>query len=393
MRRRPRPAQGVSVSHSPVAIVRCADSNYDPARVEADVRRAVDLLGGIARFVRPGQRVLLKPNLLRKSKPADAVVTHPTVVRAMVRLVQEAGGRPIIGDSPGGAFSEPHLRDTYAVCGLRAVAEETGAELNFDLGIGRASAPSARLIKAFDIAQFALNADVIISLAKCKTHGLVGFTGATKNMFGVVPGITKAGYHAKLVTSERLAEMLLDLLEAVRPAFTLMDAIVGMDGNGPSAGRPFPMGLLLASTDPVALDLAAVHIVGLKPDHALTLRVAQRRGLTSGRIEDVPILGTPLSEAAVQGFKPARTGVGDFGFVPAALRNAAVAQFVASPKPSDHCVGCGICVDNCPQKAITLNGRRITINLRRCIRCYCCHELCPSKAIDLTEPLLQKLVK
>lgn len=378
---------------SQVAIVRCDSTTYDLDRVEQAVRRAVDLIGGMALFVQPGQRVLVKPNLLSKSHPSKAIVTHPSVVRAVVRLVQEAGGSVVIGDSPGGSFSEAHLREVYEASGLCAVAAETGATLNFDVGTILVSHPEGRLMKALDLARFATEADVIISLPKLKTHGLFGFTGAVKNLFGLVPGQTKRFYHAKLWNAEQFSEMLLDLVTLVKPAFHLMDGIVGMDGDGPSAGDPFPAGLVLCSTDAVALDLVATQLVGLELDRVVSLRVAKRRGLTTGRVADVDIVGTPFDEARVQGFRPARTGMADYSFVPTFLRRLFIGQLVASPRPSDRCIGCGICVENCPMHAITLSSNRIQIDLGRCIRCYCCHELCPQNAIDLTRPWLQNVMK
>ena len=376
-----------------VALINYADHHYDKLRVEHMVRRAVDLIGGIGRFVQPGQRVLIKPNLLRKSTPDEAIVTHPTIVRAVVRLVQEAGGRPIIGDSPGGPFSPALLRGVYQSAGLLEVAEETGAELNFDVRAERIPAPEGRLIKMLDICGFALDADVIISLPKLKTHGLMGFTGATKNLFGLVPGVTKAGYHAKLQTLDQFAEMLLDILTAVKPAFHLMDGIVGMDGDGPSAGRPYPAGILLCSTDAVALDLVATHLAGLPLERIAPLRVARRRGLTTGSVQDVQVVGEPLESVRLEGFRAPGSGAKDFSILPQGMRQFFVRQLVASPQVGDACVGCGICAQNCPMQTIRMEGRRAVINLSNCIRCYCCHELCPEKAITLKQSWVQRLVR
>jgi uncharacterized protein (DUF362 family)/Pyruvate/2-oxoacid:ferredoxin oxidoreductase delta subunit len=310
-----------------------------------------------------------------------------------VRLVQEAGGRPIIGDSPGGPFSPALLRGVYQSAGLLEVAEETGAELNFDVRAERIPAPEGRLIKMLDICGFALDADVIISLPKLKTHGLMGFTGATKNLFGLVPGVTKAGYHAKLQSLDQFAEMLLDILTAVKPAFHLMDGIVGMDGDGPSAGRPYPAGILLCSTDAVALDLVATHLAGLPLERIAPLRVARRRGLTTGSVQDVQVVGEPLESVRLEGFRAPGSGAKDFSILPQGMRQFFVRQLVASPQVGDACVGCGICAQNCPMQTIRMEGRRAVINLSNCIRCYCCHELCPEKAITLKQSWVQRLVR
>ena len=378
---------------SRVAIVKCGSTTYEPERVACEVREAVDLIGGMGQFVDPGQRVLVKPNLLRNSHPDRAVVTHPSVVRAVVSLVQEAGGKAIIADSPGGVFSEGYLRSVYKGAGLVEVAEETGAELNYDTGIVRVSLPEGRLIKAVDIAQFAVDADVIISLPKLKTHGFTGFTGATKNLFGLIPGVAKVTFHAKLQSAAQFSEMLLDLTEFAKPAFSLMDGIVGMDGDGPSAGNPFPAGLLLCSADAAALDLAAIQLAGLDLEQIPLLRAARQRGLISGRIDDLDIVGAPIEEARLSGFQSSRSGTANFGFVPALIRRHFLSHIVASPHPNERCVGCGTCVKNCPMHTIDLVDNRAEIDLRQCIRCYCCHELCPEEAIDLTQPLLQRTLK
>lgn len=376
---------------SQVALVNYADDRYELLRVEQMVRRAVDLIGGIGQFVKAGQRVLIKPNLLRKSTPEEAIITHPTVVRAMVRLVQEAGGVPVIGDSPSGAFAAGRLRGVYADAGLIEVAEETGAELNYDVGAVRVPVPDGRLIKLLDVGQYVAGADVVISLSKLKTHGLMGFTGAVKNLFGVVPGVTKTGYHAKLQSRDQFAEMLLDILEYVRPAFHVMDGIVGMDGDGPSAGSPYPAGILLCSTNAVALDLVATHLAGLPPSTVATLRAARRRGLTAGTVDEVTVVGEPLDSVRLEGFRPAGTGAIDFNIVPDPIRRFCARQLVASPQVTTSCIRCGICAQNCPMHAIEIGAERAVIDYRRCIRCYCCHEFCPERAIELKQSWVQRL--
>jgi len=374
--------------------VHCADTTYDAERIETDVRRAVDLIGGIRQFVQPGQRVLVKPNLLRRSRPEEAIITHPFVMRAVVRLVQEAGGRPLIFDSPGGILNAAALRGVYETAGLNAVAQETGAELIYDMETTRVAAPEGRLVKALDWHAFLAQVDVIISVAKFKTHGFMGFTGATKNLFGLIPGVTKAMYHVKLRDADQFAEMLLDILAYAKPAFTLMDGVVAMDGNGPSGGDLFPLGVLLSSTDAAALDLVATQLVGLKIGGALPLRAAKGRGLTSGNLEDVEIVGDSFAGARREGFRPARSGISNAAFLPDFARRMLIGQLVASPQATERCKRCNICVQNCPVQAITLPAQgAVKMNLGKCIRCYCCHELCPHRAIELKPAVLSKIIK
>ena len=374
-----------------VYVARCGE--YEYTQVARAVREAVDGLGGMGAFVRPGQRVLLKPNLLRVSVPSEAIITHPTVVRAVVELVQEVGARALIADSPGAPpYTEKGMRNLYHHAGLISVAEETGAELVYSTGQVQLANPSGELIKMVDAIETVTQVDAIINLPKLKTHGLTRFTGATKNLFGLVPGLAKMGYHAKLQTVERFSEMLIDLLEFHHPVLTVMDAVVGMEGNGPSAGDPRQIGYLLASEDGIALDVVATSMVGIEPSSVPPLRVAMERGLTTGRVSDIEVLGVPLDEARIPDFRPHEALTSDYSSWPAFLKSFVAKQLVASPRVGSDCVGCGTCVKTCPMGAISMRGQRAKIDLSKCIRCYCCHEICPHRAIVLKRPLLGSLI-
>ena len=372
---------------SSVTLVRCTE--YAKEQVEGAVRQAVDLLGGMSRFVQPGQRVLVKPNLLQSSDPAKAIITHPTVVRAVVRLVQEAGARALIADNP---FVPPISRrgwdSLYERTGYAAIAAETGAELNDSIVPQQRPHPEGELIKLVDTSSFLSECDVVISVPKLKTHSLMRYTGAVKNLFGIVPGTTKAGYHVKLQTAERFAVMLLDLASFVRPALTVMDAVVGMDGDGPSAGQPFPIGAILAAPDPVALDVAALALVGHKPVSVPTVAGAVARGWTTGRTSDLEILGEDLAAMTVPGFRLPPGGRSEMDYVPLFLRPVGTRILVPSPFVTELCVGCGLCIENCPVQTIYAVNGRAQIDLSNCIRCYCCHEVCPEQAIVLRQPWL-----
>jgi len=359
--------------------------------VEDAVRRAVDLAGGIAPSVGPGQRVLIKPNLLMAAAPNRAICTHPAVVKAVVRLVQEAGGHAVIGDSPGGPFRSVWLQAVYQRSGMTQVAEETGAELNFDFGEELLPHPEGQRVKALDVGTYVTSADVVISLPKLKTHGFMQLSGATKNLFGVIPGTTKAGYHAKLAAPEDFGELLIDILTRIRPGLTVMDAIVGMDGQGPSAGDRFELGAILASADGIALDVVAASLVGMSVRSIYPLRAAIRRGLTTGDVADIELVGDSLADLMVQDFRPPPTHTTN-GHAIAFLGRAVQKWFVVSPRSTSRCTGCGVCVENCPVQAIRLLEGRARINLDVCIRCYCCHELCPEQAIELRKPWIARLI-
>ena len=420
--------QGATVADQPiVSLVYCED--YEPQRVEAAVRRAIDLLGGIGQYVRPGQRVVLKPNLLRAMAPERASSTHPSVVRAMVRLVQEAGATPIIADSPGGPYTPLMLRRVYEKTGMAQVARETGAELNYDTGVVRVPNPDGRLLKLLDVIAVVARADVVINLPKLKTHNLTRLTAATKNLFGVVPGVTKLGYHAKLQSALPFSRGLIDIIRYVRPVLSITDGIVAMDGNGPSGGDPFAGRVLLASPDAVAADVVAMSLVGWEPLSMPTIRVAAEWGLCTGRLSDIELRGDPLDRFDLRGFRPgtatavdpglvprgllgrlrrllaARSTNGrstadvnlspeslDVGTVPRRFRRWATLQLVVTPRAGAGCTGCGYCAEHCPMRAITMSDGRARMDPTLCIRCYCCHELCPQLAVELHRTFLGRLL-
>jgi uncharacterized protein (DUF362 family)/NAD-dependent dihydropyrimidine dehydrogenase PreA subunit len=375
---------------SRVYVVRC--SSYDPQSVEAAVYQSLQAFSGENALIKPGQRVVLKPNLLQAQAPDKAITTHPAIVAAVARWVREAGATPIIADSPGGLFNVRTLRHVYEVTGMAAAAEEAGAELNYDVGTVQIPCPDCRAAKTFHSMRAVVEADAIISLPKLKTHGLVQFTGATKNLFGTVPGVIKASYHARFPAVERFSAMLVDILHYHNPVLTIMDAVVGMEGDGPSGGDLRHIGLLLASSDAVALDVVATTICGMAPLSVPPIAAAVRRGLTSGQVKDIEVMGSSLDAVRVLDFKRARTGVEHVRMIPGAVPGWVTERLLASPQAGPHCTACGICVENCPVEAITIVDGRARMDLERCIRCYCCHELCPEDAVELQRSLLARLL-
>ncbi|TRO81216.1 DUF362 domain-containing protein [Desulfuromonas acetexigens] len=364
-----------------------AAASYDRAVVEQALADVLAPLGGMEAFVRPGQRVLIKPNLLSAKPPEKAVTTHPEVVRAVIRLAQRAGGIVSVGDSPG--VGSP--RQVAARCGILAVAEETGAHFAPFHESVRVKA-QGRTFQELEIARDILDAEVIINLPKLKTHQMMGFTCAVKNLFGAVVGMRKPRLHLQAGTDKAFfALMLLELAEEIRPALSIVDAIVGMEGDGPGSGDPVSIGALLAGVDPLAVDTAAAELVGLPVELDWPRRVARESGRAGTRLEEIELLGDPLATLRLRRFRPAKKGDVGFGlppFLKQRLRRALTALPVVEEQ---RCTACGLCVKHCPPKTMNLAAGKVRIDYSNCIGCFCCQELCPHKALTTRQGTLLRL--
>jgi uncharacterized protein (DUF362 family)/Pyruvate/2-oxoacid:ferredoxin oxidoreductase delta subunit len=331
---------------------------------------------------------MLKVNLLTKAEPDRAVTTHPSLVRAVVRAVKAAGAADVaVGDSPGGRTTPASARALFETSGMAGVAREEDVRLVLlDDDVVRAPAPGGALYQAFNLGREVVEADVLIDLPRLKTHGFMMMTGAVKNLFGCIPGLEKAQFHLKVPDRDDFAEMLVDLMLACHPTLSIMDAVIGMEGDGPSGGTPKPVGALLASCDPVALDVVAAAIAGFEPMEIYTNAAAHRRGLGPESTEGVEVVGTDWHEVAPASFAhPARDitrgmppGIGKW------LR-ARISSRPVLGRP-ESCTGCRTCEKNCPVNAIQVTDGRPAFDYDACIRCYCCQELCPERAIDLRTP-------
>jgi uncharacterized protein (DUF362 family)/Pyruvate/2-oxoacid:ferredoxin oxidoreductase delta subunit len=386
------------MAKSSVSVVRCAD--YDPARVRRAVEEALSLLPGLPRVSRDsGKRVLLKPNLLSSRDPPErAVNTHPEFVRAVGESFVARGWRVLIGDSCG-SMEPGSTSDAIRTTGLDRVAREISAEIvDFDRAPSvEAPIPQGRVLCAVKTPRLLSEVDLFVTLPKLKTHGLTLYTGAVKNQLGLVPGNGKKEIHLLAPKPERMAEALLDIHSLVRPRLAVMDGIVAMEGNGPAAGRPRAVGLVIASADAVSLDAVAAEIIGYERGEVDTTRLGHERGLGIGRIEEIEVSGVPLGEAAVPDFKkpPRKVRSGLFKLMPDSLLRWVIdnAGATYAQVMDDRCVLCGECVANCPAKAFKKVGGRIRADRRLCISCYCCSEVCRQRAIAMRRPLAGRALR
>lgn len=369
-----------------VAIARCED--YGPGPLATAIDESLRPLGGMRAFVRSGDRVFLKVNLLSRAEPQRAVTTHPAFVRAVAAAVAEADGTLMIGDSPGGRTSQAAAARLFETTGMKAVADEFGAELVLlDDSVVRVPVPDSGRYAFLDLGRAAVEADVLISLPKFKTHGFMTLTGAVKNQFGLVAGLAKAQYHLKVPERADFADMLVDINVARRPELVIMDAVVGMEGEGPAGGTPRAIGAVLASADVFALDVVMAAMASVSVSDAPVTAAAARRGVGPSSVDEVEIAGVPWAELAPAGYVLPASDLGNSSIA----RVAWLKRYTTSRpwlRDTAACTGCGTCAANCPATAIAMREGRPTFDYGACIRCYCCQELCPPQAIGLKRPLL-----
>jgi uncharacterized protein (DUF362 family)/NAD-dependent dihydropyrimidine dehydrogenase PreA subunit len=379
------------MNKSVVALIRCAD--YEAEHVNDAVKRGIQLLGGISRFARPAEKIVLKPNLLIGVSPDKCVNTHPSVFKAVAQLFQQEEAVVSYGDSPAFGGCNFHAKSA----GIKHVADELGLKMA-DFDHGREVVHKASLLnKRFILANGILDADGIVSLPKLKTHGFMRITGAVKNQFGCIPGILKGQFHARVADPYNFATMLVDINTCVRPRLYIMDAITAMEGNGPRSGQPRQVNVLIFSTDPVALDAIACKIINLDPEFVPTSQPGEKSGLGTYHYDNIEVVGDNIESFVVRDFQvtrePPEQAVS--GPVRRFIKNRTTARPIIIRK---NCTGCGICIKMCPVGHTALDwkqykaGKQPGHNYSNCIRCYCCQETCPEGAIIIKTPLLGRLI-
>ena len=362
--------------------------SYRRDLVREGLLRLLEPLGGMERYVKAGERVLIKPNLLSAKPPEAAVTTHPELLRAVIELVQGAGGIALVGDSPGFGSA----RRVAERSGMLQVIQETGAHfVPFSEALPVVGAGTFR---QFELARPYLEADRLINLPKLKTHEMMTLTCCVKNLFGAVVGTQKAAWHLKAGADKELfAAMLLEVYLLRQPDLNIVDAIVAMEGDGPGSGDTCQVGLLLAGDNAVAVDLIAAEIAGI-PRKLLYLENAARKLQLPGcRREEIETCGMTAGGALCRPLRLPRLSDLQFG-LPGFLKNRLRNQFSSRPEVvTGKCELCGVCLRACPPEAIRIKGGKLRFDYQRCIRCFCCRELCPHAALRLKDGALLALIK
>ncbi len=379
------------MSRSTVAVLRC--ETYEEDVVFKVVKRGIDLIGGAGSFVKNGEKILLKPNVLVGDNPERCISTHPSILKAAGRVFKEITGELYYGDSSGFGKSVIQLKKA----GLSQAADELGIKLADFINGEEVSFSDSPYTRKFVIAKGVLDADGIISLAKLKTHQLNRMTGAVKNQFGCIPGMLKAQFHITVPDPNDFSKMLVALTLFIKPRLYIMDGIMAMEGNGPRAGDPVAMNVLLFSKDPVALDAVACRTIDLNVDYVPTMKPGKEWGLGVYNDEEIELVGDPIESFVNKNFNVVRKPV------KSVMRKGAVSfiknLFTSRPYIiKKTCNRCGVCVDSCqaePKAVNWKNGSKEAPPVHtytRCIRCFCCQELCPEGAIHVKTPLLGRLI-
>ncbi len=380
-----------------VAAVKC--KTYETSEVAKALTALLEPIGGLGAYVQPGQKVLIKPNLLAPRPPETAVTTHPALIIAIAEGIKKLGALPFIGDSPGGFGILERIEQLWEITGMKQAAAASGATLvnfeksrfkEFELALGK------KKIKIPIAACVLEDFEVVINVPKFKTHDLTITTGAIKNMFGVMPGLTKVQLHKLAPKKEDFSALLVALFSKVAPQLNIMDGILGMEGEGPgSSGTPVATGFLLAADNALAMDMIQAEIMNIPTANVPIIAAAVKENLGPKNLSEIELKGALIKELRPAKFiLPPGSSLTEKipGFlVPLVSYIARLVRLTDPVVNHELCTRCQICVKSCPVQAITKAKGKIKVNYRQCIECFCCIELCPTKAMTIKKSLILKL--
>ncbi|MBQ8749898.1 MAG: DUF362 domain-containing protein [Clostridia bacterium] len=381
-----------------VGLVEC--SSYDDELVKSKVEDVLNLIGGLDGVIKKGMNVVIKANLVSAINPNKCATSHPSVVKAVAEKVMTYGANCIIADSSGGPFNSAYMNTVYRVTEMAKVCEESGAKLNQDFSYKMIENQNAVMHKEWPIINVLNNADLIINIAKLKTHTFMGYSGAVKNLYGAIPGLMKVEMHGNFKDQYSFSNYIIDIYETLKDKICLniIDGVEGMEGDGPTSGTPIKMNCLLASVDAYSLDFVMLKIMGV--DY-LTMPLMQKqieRNLMS--IDNIEIVGEDYKKFIKADFKNTEIEIYNSNTKKVPLFLNGFVHKLLTRRPvikKKHCKGCKKCFEHCPVKAIEMKEKAdkkqyAKIDCNKCIRCFCCQELCPFNIVKIKSGVVYKIV-
>lgn len=375
-----------------VALQKC--DSYDRELVAKSIKDLLAPLGGMSRFVKKNDKVLIKPNMLSCKEPERAATTHPAVIEAVVKECFDAGALEVfVGDSPPAIFGR--TEDFWHKTGFADATNRAGGKMLCFEKDGKADVSFKVLGKEVttSVVKTVFEADTVISLSKMKTHNLTRITGAVKNNFGFIPGFVKAMFHKKFTKVDDFSAFVSELTRALPVKLHIMDGIEAMDLQGPASGRVKKNHVLIASESPVAVDMAFCKVVGLKPLTVPILKYCKKIGWGPASFEDIDFEGTPVSDCLVKDY--AVPPAPPIYLVPDFILDFIKKMIWTGPSLKENkCVKCGRCKNICPARAIEIGDNGAGFDRTKCISCFCCMEVCPVEAIEMkASPLMAIVLK
>lgn len=348
-----------------VAVVRCP--NYKQKEVDKAIKKALDLIKfDFSKFNK--KKVLIKPNVVGCfPKKQIATTTHPSLIEAVCKILKKNNCQIFIGDSP---FTEPE--SSFKASGIDKVAKKFGRLIIFEQDkLINIHDKNAKKLKKFEIAKIVKDVDLIINMPKLKTHSLTKYTGAVKNLYGLIPGGLKQRTHLQAKGDKNFSDILVDIYQNVNPGLTIMDGVIGMEGEGPTSGDIVKTNTILASKNGIALDIAATKMINLNPKAVYTIKSAIKRKIYPN-FEFISI-GDRLPHFK---FKIPSNQI--------VLKTEKNLKYMFKEKPiicdTKKCIKCARCMKHCPTHSIKMTPYPL-VNPKTCIRCFCCIEICPTDSM------------
>lgn len=381
--------KNISEFEREVAVVKCED--YSEEKVKKAFDELLPIIGGLD-WVTKGMKVAIKANLVSFMKPEEAATTHPMLLIELAKRLIEKGAEVVVGDSPGGPYNSIYLNRVYSATGMNEL-KKYGVKLNQNFESATAEFNEAKVAKKFPYTGYLKDADVVINFCKLKSHGMMGMSAATKNLFGIIPGTIKPEFHYRYSNYEDFANMLIDLNEFIKPKLCIVDAVVGMEGNGPTAGVPKQIGAILASREPYKLDYICAKIIGMEKESVPTIEESFKRGLIPNNVDEITC-NSDINDFIIKDFDTRKVHK-RLSFDDSSKLFGRLAKKVLKSRPKlkkDECIGCGKCAEVCPADAVVIENKKAKIDKKKCITCFCCQEFCPKGAMKVKRTIIAKIL-